>query len=326
MIKYQTEIVSPLVSVVIPAFNSAKFIATAIDSALNQTFKDFEIIVIDDGSVDETRNVVARYGEAGLVKYYYQNNAGPASARNNAIEKATGQLIAFLDSDDTWHHNKLELQVEFMSNNPHFAMSFTDMLLTANGQVVHKSYLRDKDYKWLGQGWIYENILHENFIFPSTVIIRSDVIKSLGCFDDSLKIAEDRDLWLRIAEKYQIGFMDAVLTTRNNHDSNITLDGELFSSSLLNMFEKHHERRADENSESGRMHLIAIRNQLSKRYFELGCHHLRQLQPIEARSAFSNCRKYGGTDRLWFRDMLCSMPPCLLKVIKNLKNVVTHSH
>jgi len=114
----------PPVSVIIPTYNRASWLRGAIDSVLDQTFADFELIVVDDGSTDNTKEIVADYGDK--IRYFYQPNKGPSAARNTGIGQAKADLICFLDSDDRWIKNKLQTQVEFIRQNPLTKISYTN--------------------------------------------------------------------------------------------------------------------------------------------------------------------------------------------------------
>jgi cellulose synthase/poly-beta-1,6-N-acetylglucosamine synthase-like glycosyltransferase len=190
----------PKVSVIIPTYNRCGIISNAIDSVLAQTFKDYELIVVDDGSEDDTRSVVMKYGSDKIL-YWYQENSGKSSARNNGIKKATGEYIAFLDSDDMFVPDKLRKQVDFLDNNRDYGFVYS----YANNVDEDGTLL---DYHFAGDlsGWIYPNMLFikNNLIATPTVMVKSSVIASVGGFDETMHICEDLDLWRRIARNHKV--------------------------------------------------------------------------------------------------------------------------
>ncbi len=203
MVDNQTKKI-PAVTVIIPTFNRASWLAGAIDSVLNQTFQNFELIVIDDGSTDETPKLVAKYGDR--IRYYVQPNRGPASARNLGIKRAQADLIAFLDSDDRWLKEKLHEQVGVMLNNPEIKICYTNEIWVRRGVRVNQKKIHQKY-----SGWIYQKCLSLCIISPSSVMIRREVFDKVGLFDEQFLVCEDYELWLRISHRFPIFFIDKPL-------------------------------------------------------------------------------------------------------------------
>jgi glycosyltransferase involved in cell wall biosynthesis len=176
---------------------------------LAQTFLDFEVIVVDDGSSDETPEVVAGYGSR--VRYLRKENGGAASARNVGIRAARGSYIAFVDADDLWLPEKLQLQMDLFSRHPDLAWVYSDVIVfdEESGQEVFKA----SDVIKLYAGDILRPLLLSNFIASPTPVIRRDVFGTVGYFDESpdLQGSEDWNLWLRIAAKYQVRFVERPL-------------------------------------------------------------------------------------------------------------------
>lgn len=224
-----------IVSVVIPVFNYARFLSRAIDSVLNQSYGNFEIIVVDDGSTDNTPLVASMYGD--LIRYVPKKNGGVSSARNVGILQAKGQYIAFLDADDEWEELKISCQIDFMEKNYNYIMSYTDMSYVENGRLVHESFLHERSYKCLSSGWLFASLLQESFILPSTVIIRRECFDQVGYFNESLTHAEDQELWLRVSRKFQIGFLDMPLTIRHEHGEGATSSRTKFHLGQINMLD-----------------------------------------------------------------------------------------
>ena len=192
------------ISVIIPTYNRKKTLARAIQSVINQSLSPFEILIIDDGSNDGTEEWVKE--NFRNIKYIYQNNHGVSSARNIGIENAYGDWVAFLDSDDEWLPNKLFEQVKSIQSNPKIKFFHTNEIWIRNGVRVNQM----KKHKKYG-GYIFEKCLDICRISPSSVLIQKEVFDNIGVFDESLRVCEDYDLWLRITSKYPVVFLDVPL-------------------------------------------------------------------------------------------------------------------
>ena len=192
------------ISVIIPTYNRRHTLERAIDSVLSQTFKPFEIIIVDDGSEDGTRNWVQEAYPS--IKYIYQPNNGVSSARNKGIISSSGSWIALLDSDDEWMPEKLEDQVIFINENPGSLFCHTNEIWIRNGVRVNQM----KKHKKYG-GDIFKYCLDMCRISPSSSLIKKEVFEDVGLFDESLTVCEDYDLWLRITANYTILFLDRPL-------------------------------------------------------------------------------------------------------------------
>ena len=192
------------ISVIIPTFNRKKTLGRAIQSVMNQTLSPFEILIIDDGSNDGTEEWVKENFQN--IKYIYQDNSGVSSARNIGIENAYGDWVAFLDSDDEWLPNKLYEQVKAIDSNPEMKFFHTNEIWIRNGVRVNQM----KKHKKYG-GYIFEKCLDICRVSPSSVLIQKEVFDNIGIFDESLRVCEDYDLWLRITSKYSVVFLDIPL-------------------------------------------------------------------------------------------------------------------
>ena len=183
----------PAVSVIIPNYNHTRFIRAAIDSALAQTCQPREVIVVDDGSTDDSRAVVAEYGDR--VRYIWQENQGLAGARNTGIRAAQGDLIGLLDADDIWYAHYLERMVALAERHPAAAVFYGAARgIDTEGNPLPQLF----GGPVLPAGEIYQTLLRANFIIPSTVTFRRSVIVTAGLFDQELRSCEDWDLWLRL--------------------------------------------------------------------------------------------------------------------------------
>ena len=192
------------ISVIIPTYNRKHTLQRAIDSVLVQTFKPFEIIIVDDGSEDGTREWLLQNYPS--VQYIHQPNNGVSSARNKGIQISQGSWIALLDSDDEWMPEKLEYQSRFVEVNKDSSFCHTNEIWIRNGVRVNQM----KKHKKYG-GDIFKHCLDICRISPSSSIINKDVFEEVGAFDESLTVCEDYDLWLRVTAKFNILFLDEPL-------------------------------------------------------------------------------------------------------------------
>ena len=195
------------ISVIIPTWNRARRLLPALDSVCKQTHPADEILVIDDGSTDDTRARVAA-GFPG-VRYHYQGNRGVSHARNAGIRLAAGDWIALLDSDDQWHPAKLERQVRALTENPAFRICHTDEIWIRNGKRVNPMHKHAKQ-----GGRIFRHSLPRCAISPSAVLIRKDLLQEIGNFDEHLPACEDYDLWLRLCARHPVLFLEEPLTIK----------------------------------------------------------------------------------------------------------------
>jgi len=211
-----------LVSVVIPTFNSADYLAPAIQSVLAQTCQDFEIIVVDDASTDYTEEALRPY--AKRICYVRQERGGPSVARNRGILQARGELIAFLDADDVWRPTKLARQVEFLDHYPEACLVYTDF--TRGPQPGSNNESRLQAFKPRDSAQAFHGLLEENFIATPTVMVRRSALAGSGLFDPKLRGSEDLELWLRLAggpsgiSVRSFGFIDEVLVDVRQHEAN----------------------------------------------------------------------------------------------------------
>jgi glycosyltransferase involved in cell wall biosynthesis len=218
-----------LVSVVVPAYNRESYLAQALDSVLAQGELVREVIVVDDGSTDRTREIIQGFGPP--VRYLGQPNRGPSAARNAGLRLCTGEFIAFQDSDDLWPAGKLARQIDFLRAHTAVDFVFGDManfLVDPSREntaeirnpqlhdylVGHATDLKDL-YRWL---------VVDNVVPTPTVVARAAAVRRVGFFDEQLRLAEDLEYWLRSLESCRWGFLDAVLLHRRRHETNLVAD------------------------------------------------------------------------------------------------------
>ena len=206
----------PLVSVIIPAYNRGWIIQEAIDSVLDQDFSDYELIVVDDGSDDNTLEILGAYGKA--ITVLHQPNKGVSAARNRGIAEASGRLIAFLDSDDLWLPRKLSAQVKFFKDHPDAVINQTQERWIRSGVPLNP---KKRHHKF--SGMIFERSLALCLVSPSAVMIKKSLFGTVGIFDEHLPACEDYDLWLRISCRYPVHLIEtALIIKRGGHDDQLS--------------------------------------------------------------------------------------------------------
>jgi glycosyltransferase involved in cell wall biosynthesis len=194
----------PAVSVVIPAYNVQRFIRQALDSVLAQSYQDFEVLVIDDGSTDGTAEIAAEYGEP--VRVLRQENAGPSAARNHGVREARGDFVAFLDADDLWRPEKLAEQMPLFDDAGRVGLVYCRFQrMDAEGQPLPTE-------PWpTPTGEVYYRMLERSYVPASTPVVRASCFERAGTFPEDMSWAEDWHLWIRIARHYQFACADQVL-------------------------------------------------------------------------------------------------------------------
>ncbi|WP_432737254.1 glycosyltransferase family 2 protein [Maridesulfovibrio sp. FT414] len=198
---------SPEISVIMPTYNRSEYIGRALDSVFAQTFKDFECIVIDDGSTDDTLEKLSEIEDERL-KVFSRENGGVSAARNQAISLATGRYVALLDSDDEWLPNKLEKQHAFMKREQ-LHICQTDEIWFRKGKRVNQSNKYEKP-----DGFFWEQSLAVCLVSPSCTMFTMEFWDDIGPFDEFMLACEDYDLWIRAGIKYPIGLIRERLTIK----------------------------------------------------------------------------------------------------------------
>jgi len=204
------------ISVIIPTYNRASTLPRAIDSVLAQSRAADEIIVVDDGSTDETQQIIEeRYPQ---IKFISQNNKGVSAARNVGIKNVQGNLICLLDSDDSWQERKLEKQIQVLTENPEYLICHTNETWYRDGKILNQAKKHEKR-----GGHIFQHCLPLCAISPSSVMIHKKLFDEVGLFDEDLPACEDYDMWLRICCRYSVLFIDEALTNKyGGHDDQLS--------------------------------------------------------------------------------------------------------
>ncbi|ETX09188.1 glycosyltransferase [Candidatus Entotheonella palauensis] len=216
---------SPLVSVIIPTFNRADWLAESIGSVLGQTYPHIELIVVDDGSTDHTRDVVQAFGAA--LTYMHGINRGVSAARNRGVAASQGTLVAFLDSDDVWQPGKVAAQVALFQQQPGVEVCYTDEIWIRHGVRVNPKQIHQKH-----TGWLFEPSLPRCMISPSSIMLRRALWNRLGGFDERLPACEDYDLWLRMTVRVPVTLIpEPLIVKRGGHADQLSR-----STPLLNQY------------------------------------------------------------------------------------------
>jgi glycosyltransferase involved in cell wall biosynthesis len=237
----RTDMRSPLVSVVIPVYNAASFVCQAVQSSLGQTYGNREIIVVDDGSTDGTREALSEFH--GRFTYLYQKNSGVAAARNTGIRAAKGDLVCFLDADDLWAANAVELRLEFLQRHREIGLLSCRAEKFIDDDSAHIPFTpkepRDGGAQTFPAPEGFGALVKSNFIVTSTVMMRRECLDKAGLFDVSFISAEDRDLWLRIAAHFTIAYLPWLLCKKRLHAHNISADKERMMYTRIKVLEKN---------------------------------------------------------------------------------------
>lgn len=302
---------NPQVSVIIPTYNRGHFIKDAVESVFHQTYSDFELIIIDDGSTDNTKEVLAEYGDK--LQYVYQKNQGRSAARNLGISLAKGEYIAFLDSDDVWFADKLERQVPVLESAP------------ANTVLVHGYKCIVNKFLQAIPGWkvklrrlysmaekgkeSYENYLHSNCIFTSTILVRRTALIEINSYDIHIQGREDLDLYLCLLLKnYNFAFIsEPPLIKYRWHEDNTNAQSSNYS--YLQVYEKHLNECQNLNTIS---RIVQAKNllyqALAKTHYRLGNYHQSRsywqqafMKSWKTALSVSFWRQYFGS---WIRQMI----------------------
>lgn len=213
----------PTVSIIIPVYNCEAYLRETVDSVLAQDFKDFELIVVDDGSTDSSRDIVRSYSDP-RIRLIELSNSRVCVARNTGLRESRGEFVAMLDHDDFWFPNKLSSQIALMRDDPGIGLAFTidtrwvrddSGQFPQPGQFAHLSHPGGIDPTYTG--WVYHKLLLECFVLTSDALIRREVYDRVGAFDESLPYSEDWDLFLRISREYRFARLNQVGTLYRQH-------------------------------------------------------------------------------------------------------------
>lgn len=259
-----------MVTVVMPVYNGAKFISAAIKSILSQTYQDFQLLLINDGSTDESELIIKSFTDKRIV-YYYQDNKGVAAALNRAVSMATGKYIWRHDADDISLPDKLEKQVAFLESNPEFALCACQVaFMTENSKVAWK-YKQPNDAVFNEQKFLNVQRGHFNPYSPithGTVLIKTDVIKALGGYRKEFITGEDVDLWLRLIQHYKAAVLHECLSLhRLSANSATQVHGwknEFFRNLAFEYYEQREKDGMDDLAKGNKINLPKVNQAIEK--------------------------------------------------------------
>src|SRR5215813_12102040 len=255
------------VSVIIPTHNRAEFLRSAITSVLNQTFQDFEIVIIDDASQDHTREVITNFNDTRIKFIHNQVSKGAAGSRNIGLMNTKHEYIAFLDDDDEWLPEKLKIQTHLLDNSPQEVGGVCTGCFTiekASGKVLSIDNLEMND--------IYKG----NFITTSSILLRRECFEKCGLFDENMPTSSDGDMWIRISEKFSFKVIKDALVNYYVHENSLTLDYEKKAKGLEILLEKYDNLFKKYYKEH------------SRRYLNLGVFYCYKGELQKGRKAFRN--------------------------------------
>lgn len=208
-----------LVSVIIPTYNFAKYIGKAIESVMLQTYPFWELIIVDDGSTDDTKQVVANYLSDKRISYYHQENAGQAKAKNTAIEAAIGEYLAVLDADNICTNNRLEVAVGFLSENPSYGLCHSDITsINEQGELISQHNMARYS------GYAVNELLKDNFIAINTAVMRLGLVKAINGFNETIRRADDYEFCLRFCLDQKIKYIAQKLCLYRVMENQISSD------------------------------------------------------------------------------------------------------
>ncbi len=273
-----------LVSVIIPVFNGEKFIKEALESVYAQSYKNFEVICVDDGSTDGSSEIIKRF-RPSLI-YQFQVNKGQSAARNAGIHLSHGDLIAFIDQDDIWLPDKLKLQVNYLLDHPDVAMIHSNISIVTNGSVTAQELPIIERHRSFS---IFDELYLGNFVNPLTVVLRRECLNAVGLFNEGLRRGEDYDLWLRVAANFKIGYQDVVTGIYRMHGDNFSRDAVKMKIAVLNVLDKMKTSYPE--------HVSQIpKEKINNRYFKLnwsiGYEYFCNYDLANARRYFLNAVKF----------------------------------
>lgn len=285
---------APGISVVIPTYNCAEFLPECLESVRRQNIQVREVIIVDDGSRDDTEAVVKKLGSD--IIYIYQENLGPGAARNKGVLRAKSEWIAFVDADDLWTENKLTLQLQAVERYPQLRLIAGDMAETdERANIVTSSMLEHHGQRaFFSQlsGAPLDNacalLIHKNFIPTGTVLAHRESLIDAGLFPNHIRFSEDLALWIQFAAKFAITCIPDVLMLRRRHGTNATGANENMLEGLVQTMTLLDEVCADSLHSQG----VSSKERLAQHQFDLGYWRFHHGKKLEAYAEFKNAWKY----------------------------------
>jgi glycosyltransferase involved in cell wall biosynthesis len=277
------------VAVVVPCYNAAPFLARALDSVFAQSYPDFRVYVVDDGSTDNVEAVLHHY--VGRVSLTNQPHLGQGAARNHAIRLSESPYVAFLDADDEWLPDKLQKQVAVLERDPRLGMVYGDCTTSGTGPTSGSFFARNGTP---AGGRIFERLLNHCDVYTPTVIVRRECLQDVGLFHEALDVGEDYNLWLRIAARWNVAVIPEALAIRHisPRSLSVTTTPDRALKTMITAFE--HVRET--NPALPEHDREALRKAIAARYYDYGSYLLREGERTASRQQLLHALRYGSTD------------------------------
>lgn len=317
---------TPTVSVIITTWNFGRFIRDTLESLFNQTYQDFEVIVVDDGSTDDTATIMRPYLDR--VTYLRREHRGHV-ARHDGIKVSRGKYLCFLDADDIYTPDKLELQTAFMEAHPEVDFVFSDFCTFDDTGVLMPSfkpkqkrlqripYRREGVHRLFTKS-LFEAYLFENFVFPGSLLARRDYVVRVGMFDASLEAKIFHGRLIYTIGDAKVAYTDKVLVKRRIHRDRISAKSEMVNRAWIQLYRRFlHERGAALKLK----HRLFVKYQIGKAYWRLGCAALRERRVEEGRHHFRQSLKAWPLQRLGYAGLLATFFPGRFRLIDTLRKV-----
>lgn len=308
----------PKVSVILPTYNCAAYLSAAIESVFAQTFTDLELIVVDDGSTDNTADTVARYLDR--IIYVWKENGGVSAARNTGLRAAKGKFIAWLDADDYWAPMKLERQLALFSD-PSVGLVYSDFLTRYADGHVRDSFLTN--HPFAAEGQVFERYVTSRFFLPSTVVMRVECFEDSGTFDEEMISSEDVELFARVCTRWNVALVNLALTVRNEGDHNLTANkertGEYTALALTKVLSKEPNLSGSARN--------AVYKELGRQYWWLGYAAFTGGDMAKARHDLKNAMRYDRSKWEFCVPLLALsiLPAGLIRRLRNISKPSTQS-
>lgn len=304
---------NPLVSAIIPTYNDAEYLCEAIESVLDQTYENVELIVVDDGSTIDPKAMIQKYMDR--ISYVRKQNGGVGSARNVGIQSSKGEFLAFLDSDDIWMPQKLEMQVRRFQEDSEPGVVFTDQCTFDETGIKSRS---KTEMCQVFEGNVFEKLFSCNFVGISTVMIRRRCVERVGVFDQTGDIStiEDINYFIRLARHFLFGYVDEVLVKYRLHGDNMSTDFEkMYRQDFIN-FEKLAVQFHDLNLKKARY----FKKGKSAYHFDFGlCYFQRNMRKKAREQFFQAIMAYPGSTLPWFYFLASIFPVLAIQLIRKIK-------
>jgi len=259
----------PMVSVIMPTYNRVDYLPQTLDSLRAQSLRDYEVLIVDDGSTDDTADLIRARPEP--IRYLWQENAGPAAARNRGLKEARGQFVAFLDSDDLWKPRFLEAMTDCLQSNPDVDVAFCKFVtIDDQGRILRGHHKKPH------AGRITEPLFASTFITTPSILARLRVIRDAGGLNPTLQTNEDYDLWLRLSLHHRFGFVDEPLCLRRSHPGTQSRNGSpvplVRKAHLLERFYREHGESAGIGTDLAHRRLAKVYRSAGKASLQGHCY------------------------------------------------------